>query len=151
MGNNTVLHELQIKVSAIQENEKKINALHKKIKILLKDIKKTMIPWLNEVYSQWRPHINEPVVRVDFGAMTAFELFVTEISGIHVRAREGDKNAYHRFSLHNKVEDYETATFILPVSIYKELSGIVDFSEYPTLRYDKKRDKFYDEKPDYFK
>ncbi|MEZ4527719.1 MAG: hypothetical protein R2941_17510 [Desulfobacterales bacterium] len=149
MDNQAVLQELQIKISAVQEIEDKIKMLHQEVELLLGDLKRSVIPWLNEIYSRWRPEISEPVVHVDFRSMTAFELFVTEINGLNVRAREGDKNAYHRFSLQNKIEDYETSAFILPVSIYRELSDLLEFQEYPTVRFDKDGKVFY-ETPSYF-
>lgn len=149
MDNQAVLQELQMKISAVLEIEKKIETLHQEAESVLDDLKRTVIPWLNEVYSRWRPEINEPVVHVDFRSMTAFELFVTEINGLNVRAREGDKNAYHRFSLQNDIKDYETPVFILPVSIYRELSDLFAFQEYPTVRFDKNGKVSY-ETPSYF-
>ncbi|MGE0085535.1 MAG: hypothetical protein AB7S75_14075 [Desulfococcaceae bacterium] len=54
MDNQAVLQELQMKISAVQEIEKKIKRLHQEVELLLDDLKRSVIPWLNEVYSLWR-------------------------------------------------------------------------------------------------
>ena len=143
----SVINSVVKEIDTNKELAAKIIEINKEIEKNEQKIITIFVPYLNEIYSKWRPRIDESVVMVNLGDMNAFEVNIVSIDGIYIRAKEGDKKSYHNFFLHNTIEEYEVPNFPMPVSTFNEIAKKIDINILKTMR--KRNGKIYYENPDF--
>lgn len=107
-----------------------ISDSREKLLSMEQDFPKLFIPYLLNVYETWRPELDEKVMLVDFYQSCCYEYTVRSINGFSVRAQQGEKRVFVNFVLNPDVDDYETATFVLPMWSYNEIKDNFDLQKY---------------------
>jgi hypothetical protein len=119
----------------IRRYEEQVEKMREKIKRKKEVISLAFIPLLRKVYSEWEPKIGEMAMLVDFIADFCFEVKISYIDseGKNLKADESE-HCGHRFNLEPDPENYETATFILPMHFYEEIKKEFDLQVLETWK-----------------
>lgn len=89
------------------------------------------VPYLLEIYNNWRPKIGEIAMLVDFEGEWCCEVEIKEINGYDVLAnRVAQKHVSNRFELNPSVNNYKVTKFVLPMRTYDELDKLIKLNKF---------------------
>lgn len=115
--------ELYKSVRTLESNKEDINSKIDSTKIL---IAREFIPILKECYDNWNPTMGEKMMLVDFIDNIAFPVTLSYINGNDYKAAES-AHCNHRFSTDLNIDEYETASFVIPMELFNKIKSNFNF------------------------
>ncbi len=100
-----------------------IKKMEEQLEVLNEKMKNEFIPYVRDVYNNWRPKIGEIVISVNLSSDNAYEQVVSEINGSLIRVKNCP-SGYCRVDLDIKEDDYDSLHFVLPLEAYNEIKTI---------------------------